>query len=93
MDEPQVGPKTLRVPGRLLRAAGEALHGELWQMAVGRLLRVNARTIQRWEQAAKEDRDYQVPIGLLEDLMGALERKAAGLMRAHDALKAFYDDR
>lgn len=49
--------------------------------------------MQRWAQAAKEDRDYPVSITLLAELLGHLETKGASLMRAHDALKLFYDGR
>lgn len=89
MDEP----RTLRVPGRLLRAAGVALFGETWQLSLSRLLNVQGRTIQRWEEAAKADRDYLVSVSLIAEIMGHLERKSGSLMRAHDTLKELYDGR
>lgn len=90
MDEP----KTLDVPGKLLAAAGSAIYGESWQLPLARLLgHSQPRTVQRWAQAARDDRSYPVPVSLLRELLGHLERKYAGLMRAHDALKELYDGR
>lgn len=90
MDEP----KTIAVPGRLLRAAGQALYGDSWQYPLSRLLgHQQPRTVQRWAQAATDDRDYPVSVTLLAELLGHLERKAGPLQRTHDALKELFDRR
>lgn len=90
MDEP----KTLNVPGKLLEAAGAAIYGESWQLPLARLLgHSQPRTVQRWAEAAREDRTYPVSVTLLRELLGHLERKSGAIMRAHDQLKELYDGR
>jgi len=81
----------IHVPARLLAAAGEAIAGERWQAPLARALNMNLRTVQRWAEAAREDRTYPVPPGLLEELLGLLERRTRPARAAFEGLKLFYD--
>ena len=62
----------------LLRAAGEALYGPLWQSELARALGVADRTMRRWVAGTS-------PVPDLSDDLGAMirERRAAlaGLLR------------
>lgn len=87
-------PRTIAVPAKLLEALGVAIYGELWQLPLARLLgHKQPRTVQRWAEAARDDRPYPVSVTLLEELLGHLETKAGDVMRLHDQVKEIYDNR
>jgi hypothetical protein len=81
----------VKVPARLLAAAGVALHGERWQSALADDLEINLRTAQRWAAAARDDKTYEVSRNLLGAICGLLEKKFRPLERAYEGLKAFHD--
>jgi len=58
----------------LLREAGEALYGPLWQSAIARDLNVNDRTVRRW--AAN---DTALPDGLVDELKQLLRQRGLAL--------------
>ncbi len=54
----------------LLRDAGEALYGPLWQSALARDLGVTDRTVRRWAAA-----DYPIPHGIWYELKQILKQR------------------
>lgn len=84
-------PDAITVPAKLLAAAGEALDGERWQTGLAKRLNLNGRTTQRWAEAAREDRGYQVSRSLLEDIARELERKFSAGYRTFEQVKAVID--
>jgi hypothetical protein len=81
-------PDAIKIPARLLAAAGEALDGDRWQTGLAKRLNLNARTTQRWAEAAREDRDYLVSRTLLEAIAGHLEHKFSTGYRTFEQVKA-----
>lgn len=78
--------KTVEVPGPLLRAAGQALHGERWVIPLARTLGVGERTTERWAEAATNGAPYRVSRTLVEELVGHLQARASGVERAKNQL-------
>lgn len=62
-----------------LHEAGERLIGPDWPAAVARLTGVNARTLQRVRDAAREGREYPAARGALAALAEAVEGLAGEL--------------
>lgn len=54
----------------ILRAAGEALYGPLWQCELARALGVTDRTVRRWLQGSRG-----IPLGLASDLVELLSKR------------------
>ena len=58
----------------LLREAGEALYGALWQSAIARDLNVNDRTVRRWIA-----NDSPLPTGLTAEVRQLLRQRGTAL--------------
>lgn len=84
-------PDLIRVPAKLLQAAGEVICGERWQAPLARKLNIQLRTVQRWAEAARRDEPYPVASSLLEEVLGLLERHTRPARSAYEGLKSFYD--
>lgn len=67
---------------KLLRDAGEALYGPLWQSQLARDLGVSDRTVRRWIAGAND-----VPSGAYMDLWRLCEERAADLDAVIERLK------
>ncbi len=67
---------------RLLRDAGEALYGPLWQASIARDLSVSDRTIRRWLSGAED-----LPPGVAMDLWRLCEERRVDLDGVIDRLK------
>lgn len=79
------------IPARPLTAAAEALWGAQWQSAMARAMRLDLRRVQRIAAAARDDKTYRLPRGILAELLAQLERKQRPLQRAYEDLKLIYD--
>jgi hypothetical protein len=58
----------------LLREAGEALYGDLWQSAVARDLGVADRSVRRWIAGV-----HGIPPGIWGELSGIMQERADNL--------------
>lgn len=67
----------------LLRDAGRALYGELWQVALSRALGVNDRTLRRWAAGQVE-----IPPTVAGELAKLCAERAEGLYDVADRLDA-----
>jgi DNA-binding transcriptional regulator YdaS (Cro superfamily) len=60
----------------LLRTAGEALYGSLWQSEMARALGVADRTVRRWAAG-----QFQIPAGVWPQVRELLAERGAVLAR------------
>lgn len=67
---------------KLLRDAGEALYGPLWQTNMARALNISDRTVRRWVAG-----DEDLPAGVAADLWRLCEERSFLLYDVIERLK------
>jgi len=82
---------SIDVPARAVTNAAVVLWGNRWQSDMARELGLTLRRVQRIAAAARDDETYQLPRGLLADLLARLERVHRPMQRAYEDLKTLYD--
>jgi hypothetical protein len=61
----------------LLQHVGKVLYGEEWQALLAQELGLSSEAMSRIDQAADEGVDYDVAVGVLEDLRALIEERIA----------------